>query len=85
MGWIVSNVRITVMPYGRPIDLTGDDEARIGISFEGVPILVDIDLWRCDRCAALTQRGVDQLTHEVFHGDQDRRMEAIEERIFYPS
>lgn len=77
----MSNVRITAEPYGRPIDLTGDDDARVGITFEGVPLKVDIDLWKCERCAVLTLRE-DRLTHEVFHEGQDSRMESIEERLF---
>ena len=78
----MTDVRITAEVYGRPFkDGHGSDSERFGVSVNNEPIKVDIDLWKCDRCAALTLRE-DSLTHEVFHEGQDSRMEAIEERVF---
>jgi hypothetical protein len=54
----MSDVRIT-MEIHRENDmrrLTFNDEA----------LKVSIDLWKCDRCAALTLRE-DRLTHDVWH------------------
>src|SRR5688572_14731028 len=63
----MSDVRITVDVYGRPFGDGGDAE-RFGVTMNNEPLRVDVDLWRCERCAALTLQA-DSARHTAACGE----------------
>jgi hypothetical protein len=54
----VSDVRIAAELVGR------ENGRQVNLKFEGVTLRASIDLWKCERCAALTLRE-DSAKHEA--------------------